>query len=326
MNRQAKTLRTQTQRGLAIGHYNTKSGDTWELGNAKNREPGHITLQDVDSREAWLRPNSKQGPSVSELADTPAAPPDEVRLFLCRPDSVEDPGLFERYSALLDAEERERLSRYRFERDRRRFVISHALVRAALSEFADISPAAWRFRKNRSGRPEIENPLSLPLRFSLSHTRDLIACAVSRALEVGIDVEAVEDSNDVAALAERAFAPKELLVLNALPSGQRIDQFYAIWTLKEAYAKARGLGLSLPLDQAAFQINDRVIEMDFEGKLADQRSLWSFALLRPTSEHWLAVAAQITGAAALGINPQWLLPLSSPSPADTCAIVAASRQ
>ena len=152
---------------------------------------------------------------------------DTVHVFLCRSNSSWDPTLLNRYNALLDANECVRLSRYRFEQERRTFLISHALVRAALSQFVDIPPCAWRFRKGRHGRPEIasEQP-PFPLRFSLSHTPDLVACVVTRAFDVGIDVEFARDSPDVLALAERFFAPREVSALRALPTDRQTDRVY----------------------------------------------------------------------------------------------------
>jgi len=167
-----------------------------------------------------------------------------IKLFLSRPDLVEKEGPFEKYHALLDEEERARCSRYRFASDRRAFLLAHALVRVALSKFTGTAAQALRFRRNRYGRPEIDPPASL--RFSLSHTRDLVACAVSVEFEVGIDVEKARDSIDPIALADRFYVRHEATALRALPIEQQMDQFLSIWALKEAYAKARGRGPALP--------------------------------------------------------------------------------
>lgn len=250
---------------------------------------------------------------------------DTVHVFLCRSNSSWDPSLLNRYRALLDANECVRLSRYRFEQERRTFLISHALVRAALSQFVDIPPCAWRFRQGCHGRPEIDNEYPPPLRFSLSHTLDLVACVVTRAFDVGIDVEFARDSTDVLALAERFFAPREVSALRALPTDRQTDRFISIWTLKEAYAKARGLGLSLPLHSASFQVEEDLIEAKFESKMADQENAWAFGLMRPTARHWLAIAVRAGSAVLPHIRTQSLVPLTSPNHAGPCPIVAATR-
>ena len=250
---------------------------------------------------------------------------DTVHVFLCRTNSNWDPTLLNRYNALLDANECARLSRYRFEQERHTFLISHALVRVALSQFVDIPPCAWRFRKGCNGRPEIDNEYPPPLRFSLSHTSDLVACVVTRTYELGVDVEIVQDFADVLAIAERFFAPAEASALRPLPIEKQIDRFYSTWTLKEAYAKARGLGLSLPLNCATFQVAEDLIEARFESEMADQENAWAFGLMRPTARHCLAIAARVGSVGLPHIRTQWLAPLTRPNQAGPCPIVAATR-
>ncbi|MEO8439078.1 MAG: 4'-phosphopantetheinyl transferase superfamily protein [Spartobacteria bacterium] len=261
---------------------------------------------------------------MSQRSEKPGVQINDAHVFLCRTDSAEDPDLLERYHALLDPEERERFSRFRFERDRRAFLISHALVRVSLSQFADVSPVAWRFRRNAHGRPEIDQPTLMPLRFNLSHTRDLVACVVRRGLEVGIDVEAARDCSDLVALAERFFAPSEAAALRALPVVERSHRFYSLWTLKEAYAKARGLGFAFPFHRVAFQITKGVIETKFDPEIADRAAAWSFSLMRPTPQHWLAVALQVSGASGPHLKLNWFLPLTNATTADPCPIIAAT--
>lgn len=205
------------------------------------------------------------------------------------------------------------------------FLVSHALVRTSLSQVAEVHPRVWRFRKNPHGRPEIDHPVSIPLRFSLSHTRELAACAISGAFDIGVDVETSGDSKDLMALAERFFAPREASALRALPIEKQIDHFYSIWTLKEAYVKARGLGLSLPLDCIAFQIDADRIEAKLEGESADEQNNWAFCLMRPTPQHWLAIAVKAGSAAPPRIDSRWLVPLKGRIPAAPCPIVAATH-
>ena len=261
--------------------------------------------------------------SQSERLDAKTS---EAQLFLCRPDSITDPALLECYHALLDVDERARLSHYRLERDQRTFLISHALVRAALSQCANVAVDAWRFRIDRYGRPEIANPAGPRLRFSLSRTSCLVACVVTCTHEIGIDVEVAEDSGDLRALAERSLAPRELSAWRALPTERQIDRFFSIWTLKEAYAKARGQGLLFPLDGVTFQIEGGAIEVKFDGEIVDVRADWWFSLMRPTPEHWLALAVRIGQPACPKVNARWLVPLTSLSQQEGCPIIAVSRR
>ncbi|QQP93684.1 4'-phosphopantetheinyl transferase superfamily protein (plasmid) [Skermanella sp. TT6] len=204
--------------------------------------------------------------------------------------------LSDAYRSLLAPEEMERYRRYLNDRARHEYLVTRALVRTVLSRYADVPPAAWRFRSNAHGRPEIAGP-ALPgrdlsgLRFNLSNTNGLVACAVAAGCEIGIDVENLERAGDVRELADRFLAPAEAADLRSLPPAGRSLRFFTYWTLKEAYVKARGLGLSIPLDGFALDLADPArIRIAFEPGLDDAAARWSFATFRPTGNHLMAVA------------------------------------
>ena len=220
-------------------------------------------------------------------------------------DSVRDSVRIERCTALLSADELARMARFRFAADRLRYLFAHALVRTTLSRYAPRTPPArWRFRVNAYGRPEIaaepDAPEAAPLRFNLSHTAGLVACVVARGRDVGIDVEHLWPPTFDLGIAAHHFARAERDGLEALPAEARRERFFAIWTLKEAYIKARGMGLALPLDRFAFELDGlgalsdapAEIHVRFEPDMNDDDARWLFARLRPTSAHALAVAAQ----------------------------------
>jgi 4'-phosphopantetheinyl transferase len=129
------------------------------------------------------------------------------------------------------------------------------------------------------------------LDFNLSHTPGLAAVAVSRATCVGVDAETIDRSGEHLELADRYFSPEEARSLRALPPELRLWRFLELWTLKEAYAKACGMGLSLPLDSVAFAVvPGRPPRATFAREFAEERDSWQFAVLRPTSQHVLALA------------------------------------
>ena len=203
----------------------------------------------------------------------------------------------DRYLALLSADERARMARLVFERDRRRFLLTRALVRTMLSRYASVAPQDWAFMANVHGRPELlDRPSGVPdLRFNISHTEGLIACAVTIGREVGIDVEHVGRrlTHDVPA---RFFAPREVADLNAVPEPERHKVFFDYWTLKEAYIKARGFGLALPLADFAFRLSPASPpEISFEPALPDDPATWQFAQDWPTPVHRLGLAVRRTG-------------------------------
>lgn len=206
--------------------------------------------------------------------------------------------------ALLDEEERARAARFLFERHRRQFILSHALVRRALSEYAPVIPEAWRFHANAHRRPEVENAAGASLCFSLSHTDGLALCAVTLSAEVGVDVELERPyADDRLSLARALLHPREVAALEATAPADVCARFLELWTLKEAYVKARGLGLSLSFRDFAFTTGSgRAPEIHFDPGLEDSRSGWRFFQLRPTELHRGALAVRRAGHEALRVT------------------------
>ena len=203
----------------------------------------------------------------------------------------------ESYQPLLSPDEHERMARFVFDRDRRAFLMTRALVRSMLSRYAPVAPAEWRFIANVHGRPEIlDRPKGAPdLRFNISHTDGLIACAVTIGREVGVDVEHTGRhlTHDVAG---RHFAPNEVTDLRKLPADEQKKVFFDYWTLKEAYIKARGFGLALPLGDFAFKLNPPgPPAITFEPSLDDDPATWQFLQDWPTPQHRLGLAVRRDG-------------------------------
>jgi 4'-phosphopantetheinyl transferase len=220
----------------------------------------------------------------------------EVHVRLARPEAFDDPDSRAACRALLSADEVRRADRLRRERDRSGFLAAHALLRRMLSCYADVPPAAWIFSTNRWGRPEIAGPAAAPvLRFSLSHTAGLVACAVALDGDCGLDVEAGDRVIDPLRLARRVLSAAELADLENIPAAERRERFLTYWTLKEAYIKARGVGMSLPLHAISFSLAGTRIRIasGVPGDTASDR--WNFTSMRPTPRHLLAVAQRGDG-------------------------------
>jgi 4'-phosphopantetheinyl transferase len=199
------------------------------------------------------------------------------------------------YRALLPVEERSQEFRFHFPDDRRRYLVTRAMVRTVLSRYFPVHPAAWRFATNVHGRPEIANfsRQECGLRFNISHTRGLIAVGITRNRELGIDVENVRGREVTLDIAERYFAAPEVAELARVPPAQRQDYFFEYWTFKESYIKARGMGLALPLEKFSFHYpHERAVQMAIDSELADDPDRWMFWQYRPTANHLLAVCAE----------------------------------
>ncbi len=201
--------------------------------------------------------------------------------------------------AWLDETERARLEALRAEADQRLYLAAHGLLRQVLGELGPVGPAEWRFRADERGRPQISFPVRTGLTFSLTHTGGLVAVAVGRDVEVGVDAEWLGRRQiarldaDLMALAERYFAPTEQAAVAAKGVAQRPEAFLRFWTLKEAYLKARGVGLTLPLRDFAFELADEGrISLRAGPELEPAPGEWHFAQFWPTEAHCLAVAAR----------------------------------
>lgn len=148
--------------------------------------------------------------------------------------------------ALLSPDELARADRYRGKHDGSRFTAARGHLRAILAGYAKTDPKHIAFEINPHGKPSLAGGR---LSFNLSHSGDLALVAVASAtVELGIDIETKRASLEFERLAQRFFAPGETAALLALPPEQRAEAFFACWTRKEAYMKARGLGLAIPLD------------------------------------------------------------------------------
>ncbi len=219
----------------------------------------------------------------------------EVHLWYALLDQPDDPDWLARCRSVLSAEEAARQQRFHFEKDRRQFLLSHALLRFVLSVYIPaVSPSAWRFSAGSHGKPFLAEPLpSPPLSFNLTHTPGLAAVAVALDHDLGVDAEYLERTNASLGLAERYFAPSESARLRGLPPDQLREAFFDYWTLKEAYIKGRGLGLALPLDGFAFDLPPgQPPRISFTEKVADDPESWQFVQFRPSKSHKVAVAVR----------------------------------
>jgi len=237
-----------------------------------------------------------------------SAPVNEVDVWIAQPDMAEIQERLTAYRTLLSADEVMRADRFLQPDDAVRFIVGRALARTMLSRYADVAPRDWPLVIDAHGRPHLgHRPFNAPdLRFNLTHTRGLVACAVTVGREVGIDVEHVKRqvAHDVP---ERFFSPQEVAELRALSTADQQVVFFDYWTLKEAYIKARGLGLAVPLRQFTFVRSSARPTIAFAPELHDDPGSWQFAQFWPTAEHRMAVAVRRTGDDLL-IHVEQLIP------------------
>jgi 4'-phosphopantetheinyl transferase len=217
---------------------------------------------------------------------------DEIHVWIARDEQITDPQLLESYWQLLDPLEREQQGKFYFPRHRHQYLITRALLRSVLSLYADsVPPSSWQFEKNAYGKPTVRYPTGLSLSFNLSHTEQMVVLAVSGEGAVGVDVERTQRKSEVLDIADHYFSPRELRQLRALPQALRHDRFFDLWTLKEAYIKACGMGLSIPLDHFSYLFADSgAVSIAFEAQRNDHPELWQFWQIEPGAPHKIALA------------------------------------
>jgi 4'-phosphopantetheinyl transferase len=170
---------------------------------------------------------------------------ESLYLWCAYPEDFRSEAITQTSALLLSEDERARWQALRFDRHRREYLATRTLVRTALSQYRPLAPQAWRFQSNMHGKPTTEPDCGL--RFNLSNSLGLVVCLIAQGAEVGVDVEPYDRAGNIVELAPDVFSPPEIAQLEILHGQEKLDRALSIWTLKEAYIKARGAGLSLPL-------------------------------------------------------------------------------
>jgi 4'-phosphopantetheinyl transferase len=194
-----------------------------------------------------------------------------------------------RLHASLTPEERDRSARFRFERDRQRFIVARGVLRDVLGRYLRIEPGQVRFVHNAFGKPDLSPEFGSRFTFNLSHSADLALIAIAVDSSVGIDLEHIETQPDYADIARHFFSAAEVDELNALPSHIYAEAFFSCWTKKEAYVKACGDGLAIPLKSFSVPLTTDPARtpVNVHG--------WSLYTLRPAPGYAGALAIEGTG-------------------------------
>jgi len=220
----------------------------------------------------------------------------EAHVWCTIPETLRDDETLHRLTAILSEEELERYRRFHFSADRHRHLISHALVRETLSRYVDLPAADWHFSQGDHGRPEIANPDVPAIRFNLTHTAGLVCCIVTLEDDCGIDAEKVTTRHATHQIAQRMFSEAEHRELQQLEGLDHLKYFFTHWTLREAYVKARGIGISFPTSKVNFTVGeDNSVAVSFHPDIDDRYDNWHFRLLKPSEEHIAAVALRRSG-------------------------------
>jgi 4'-phosphopantetheinyl transferase len=224
-----------------------------------------------------------------------------VQVWQVKISDIYGENLLRQYKDMLSFEEHAKYQSFFRPKDRHRYLVTRALARTTLSRFAKVNPPDWRFGDNGYGRPTLVHRHS-HLCFNIAHSGDWVVMALGNEIDIGIDVEYCRGQAPIE-LADQFFAKPEALDLRRLAANEQPSRFFELWTLKESYIKARGLGLSIPLHSFAFDLQEpKTVALSQETAFKQNTDDWRFVLWRIDADH---VASLCFRAPARRIEVVW---------------------
>ncbi len=213
----------------------------------------------------------------------------QINVFLFNNPAEIDKKTHDFYFANLSQPEQQKYHRFYFEKDRRLYLVSHAMLRLVLANYLNCSTQSLRFVENNYGKPALKNYPGF--RFNLSHSKNAVALIVSHMdqLDLGVDIECSYDRGQVPDVAAHYFSKDESSLLLMEPKEQQIDLFFKLWTLKEAYIKAIGKGLSIDLGGFSFSSLEQGIKVSHYS-CEEEKKYWGFYYTKPFDSYHLAIA------------------------------------
>ena len=242
----------------------------------------------------------KSGEITATSFDAPwFSPPERLNLgsnavHVWRVSLDQSPSQIGLFQNTLDDDERSRADRFYFSRDRECFIVARGILRAILGRYLNKAPESLSFSYSTHGKPALVSDSDADaIRFNLSHSHGAALYAVTRGREIGIDLEFIRCDLEAEQIAERFFSHSEIEALRALPPSLRKYAFFLCWTRKEAYIKARGEGLSLPLDQFDVSLipGEPAALLSTQSD-SDEALRWSLRNLTPASGYAAALATK----------------------------------
>ena len=227
------------------------------------------------------------GAVANEALTLPA--PDEIHVWQAR---LDDPTLeVSLFYETLTEDERDRAARFSLEKHRQRFIVGRGIWRNIIARYLAVEPAEVRFDYAARGKPSLAEPKIENFRSNVSHSRDLALYAFALGVPLGVDVEIIRPVNNMDAIAKRFFSPLEYDLLQQVSPGDGLEAFFNCWTRKEAFIKANGQGLSMPLDSFAVSVaaSEPARFLHLKSDSCDSDA-WSLHHLKPAADSVGAVA------------------------------------
>lgn len=204
----------------------------------------------------------------------------------------------------LPEEDRARAARFYFPRDARRWIVARSALRLLLARYTNVHPKQLRFRLNPWGKPALDMADGA-LRFNLAHSGDVALYAIARDAELGVDVEKVRGERACGEIVRRFFSPREVRAWTALDASARRDAFFRCWTRKEAYIKAVGRGLAIPLSSFDVSLDPAEPPALLDARDPSGRGRrWTFSEINPGRPGYAAALA-VEGPARTVVCQEW---------------------
>ncbi len=193
----------------------------------------------------------------------------------------------------LDAGERLRADRFYFEMDRTRFIASHGLLRTILGSYMNVAPGKVQFSYNSQGKPYLEETFQgKKLQFNMSHSHEIALFAVAFNRQVGVDLEHIYLFAETDSLADLVLSQREKAAWRKYPANHRLETLFRYWTCKEAFVKATGEGLSLPLEKIHISLKPDQTKLMSINRSLREASRWSLQELYPVPDFAAAIVVE----------------------------------
>jgi 4'-phosphopantetheinyl transferase len=236
---------------------------------------------------------------MTQVSDLWTLPPQDLNLLsnqvhIWRIYLDQSPTVLKLLEAILSEDEVQRADRFYFDTDRNRFVVARGCLRNILGRYLKVDPDGLKFRYTKYGKPDLIDRMNPDrLRFNVSHSQELALIAVTVNQDVGVDIEYIRDDLADDQIARRYFSKDESSAYLSLPESMRTETFFAIWTRKESYIKARGEGLSLPLNQFDVSIMPEAQEVELTTRPDPEEAFqWIIKAIYPGEGYMAAVTVK----------------------------------
>lgn len=198
------------------------------------------------------------------------------------------------YRSLLSQNEVERAGRFVFEKDRDHYIVGRGLLRIILGSYLNLKPAQLEFVYGQHGKPALKPGLTdKVLEFNLSHSKDQVLYAFNWNRKIGVDIEYLIPMADMDDFAERFFTSRESAWINELSGEQKKDAFFKTWTCKEAFLKANGSGLTVPINEVEISLETKgIVELISIGNDKEQVTRWRLEMFNPFPGYQAAFAVE----------------------------------